>query len=57
MFSSLTADCLSSFNITNVEYGLVDAMTELPALNYQQLLAWAGPGNTGHAQWTIHHVI
>ena len=58
MFSSLTATSISSLiDITNVEYGLVDAMTELPALNYQQLLAWAGPGNTGHAQWTIHHVI
>ena len=57
MFSSLTAACISSVDIVNVEYGLVDAMTELPALNYQQLLAWAGPGNTGHAQWTIHHVI
>lgn len=57
MFSSLTAACISSVHIHNVEYGLVDAMIELPALNYQQLLAWAGPGNDGHARWTIHHVI
>lgn len=58
MFSSLTAASISKhIHIHDVEYGLADAMTELPALNYQQLLAWAGAGKTGHVQWTLHHAL